>query len=351
LSRKTGIVKDKRYLHHSAGIAHPESPERLAAIYEMLENPSMAGKFTQIKPREATHKEIETIHSPSYVEFIASTMGQQSVYLDPDTATSSETYEIAKLAVGGVCNAIDSVIKDKVDNAFALVRPPGHHAEKDRAAGFCIFNNIAIGAMHAILKHDFKKILIVDWDLHHGNGTQHSFYGDPRILYFSTHQYPYYPGTGSLQEIGQGEAEGYTINVPLRGGAGDASFVKIFRKILQPVALEFKPELVLLSAGFDTYFQDPLGAMRVTPEGFAALMRILLEIADSCCCGHLVAVLEGGYHVTGLTKSVKAVLEEMLDETHVSEEKLSSLEKEVDEETGQLINKVISGIRPYWKVF
>ena len=205
--------------------------------------------------------------------------------------------------------------------------------------------------MHAILKHGLKRILIVDWDLHHGNGTQHSFYNDPQVLYFSTHQYPYYPGTGSLQEIGRGPGEGYTINVPLREGAGDASFVTIFRKILEPVALEYQPELILLSAGFDTYFQDPLGGMRVTPEGFAAMTRILLNIADACCQGRLVAVLEGGYHVAGLTRSVKAVLEEMLDETHVSEARLSSLEKEVDEETGHLINNVISGIRPYWKVF
>jgi acetoin utilization deacetylase AcuC-like enzyme len=351
LSRKTGIVKDTRYLQHSAGYAHPESPERLAAIYEMLDNPLMTWKFTHIEPREASHKEIETIHSPSYIEFIASTAGQRCVYLDPDTATSPETYEIAKLAVGGICNAIDSVIEGKVDNAFAFVRPPGHHAEKDTAKGFCVFNNVAIGAMHAILKHGLKRILIVDWDLHHGNGTQHSFYNDPRVLYFSTHQYPYYPGTGSLQEIGRGPGEGYTINVPLREGAGDASFVTIFHKILEPVALEYQPELILLSAGFDTYFQDPLGGMRVTPEGFAAMMRILLNIADACCQGHLVAVLEGGYHVAGLTRSVKAVLEEMLDETHVSEARLSSLEKEVDEETGHLINNVISGLRPYWKVF
>lgn len=351
MSRKTGIVKDTRYLQHSAGFAHPESPERLAAIYEMLENPLMDWKFIHIEPREATHKEIEMIHSPSYVNFIASTAGQRCVYLDPDTSTSPETYEIAKLAVGGVCNAIDSVIKGNADNAFAFVRPPGHHAEKDTAAGFCVFNNIAIGAMHAISKYGFKRILIVDWDLHHGNGTQHSFYKDPRVLYFSTHQYPYYPGTGSLQEFGQVAGEGYTINVPLQEGAGDAAFVKIFHKILQPVALEYKPELVLLSAGFDTHFQDPLGGMRVTPEGFAAMTRILLNIADSCCQGRFVAVLEGGYHIVGLTRSVKAVLEEMLDETNVTEEKLSSLGKGVDEETEQLINKVISRIRPYWKVF
>lgn len=351
MSKKTGIVKDTRYLQHSAGFAHPESPERLAAIYEMLENPLMDWKFIHIEPREATHKEIEMIHSPSYVKFIASTAGQRSVYLDPDTATSPETYEIAKLAVGGVCNAIDSVMKGETDNAFAFVRPPGHHAEKDTAAGFCVFNNIAIGAMHAISKYGLKKILIVDWDLHHGNGTQHSFYKDPRILYFSTHQYPYYPGTGSLQEFGNADGEGYTINVPLREGAGDAAFVKIYRRILEPVALDFKPELILLSAGFDTHFQDPLGGMRVTPEGFAAMARILLNIAETCCQGRFVAVLEGGYHIVGLTRSVKAVLEEMLDETHVTEDRLSSLENGTDEETDQLVNKVISRIRPYWKVF
>ena len=351
MSRKTGIVEDQRYLRHSAGAGHPESPERLAAIYEMLNNPLMAWKFMEIEPREATHKEIETIHTPSYVEYVAGTAGQRSVFLDPDTATSPETYTIAKLAVGGVCNAINSVITGDVDNAFAFVRPPGHHAEKDRAAGFCIFNNIAIGAMHAILKHNMKRVLIVDWDLHHGNGTQHSFYSDPRILYFSAHQYPYYPGTGSLQEIGQGKGEGYTVNVPIRGGAGDADYVKIFRKILEPIVLEFNPEIVLLSAGFDIYFQDPLGSMRVTPEGFAALTRILLTIADSCCHGRLVAVLEGGYHILGLTKSVKAVLEEMLDETHCSKEKFSSWEREADEDTNQIIKQVISRINPYWKVF
>jgi acetoin utilization deacetylase AcuC-like enzyme len=350
MPKKTGVVQDKRYLQHSAGSYHPESPERLAAIYKMLSSPSMSAKFTQIEPREATHKEIETIHSPSYVEFIASTVGQANVYLDPDTATSPESYEIAKLAVGGLCNAIDAVMEKKVDNAFAFVRPPGHHAEKNSAAGFCIFNNVAIGAMHAILKHNLKKILIVDWDLHHGNGTQHSFYSDPRILYFSTHQYPYYPGTGSLQEIGHGRGEGYTINVPLRGGAGDASFVKIFLKILEPVALKFKPDLVLLSAGFDTYYQDPLGAMRVTPAGFAAMTRVLLNIADSCCDGHFVAVLEGGYHVVGLTDSVKAVLEEMRDDTHYSEEKLSSLEEKADANADYIIEQVISKIKPYWKL-
>ena len=349
--RKTGIIEDRRYLLHMAGFSHPESPERLAGIYEMLDNPAMSWKFTHIEAREATHDEIAIVHSPSYIDFIASTEGKDIVMLDADTITSPETYSIAKLAVGGVCNAVDQVLDGTVDNAFAFVRPPGHHAGKENAAGFCIFNNIAIAAMHAILKHRLKRVMIVDWDLHHGNGTQSIFYKDPRVLYFSAHQYPYYPGTGSMQEIGQGKGEGYTINVPMKSGATDASYVNIFRKILEPVALEYKPQLVLLSAGFDAYFNDPLGGMRITPDGFAALTRILLDIADNCCKGRFLAVLEGGYHVAGLAKSAKCVLEEMLDENHFSQEKVSALEQDIDEDTDRLIRQVISTIRPFWKAF
>ncbi|MEN6620616.1 MAG: histone deacetylase [Smithella sp.] len=347
--RKTGIVKDERYMLHTAGFAHPESPLRLAAIYEMLDSPGMSKKFVEIKPREATHEEIAAIHSLSYINHIAETAGH-TVQLDPDTATSPETYQIARLAAGGVINAIDSVINGSVNNAFAFVRPPGHHAERGSAAGFCIFNNVAIGAMHAILKHGLKRILIVDWDLHHGNGTQHIFYDDPRILYFSTHQYPFYPGTGSMDEIGQGKGKGYTVNVPLRGGRGDGDYVKIFRKILQPVALEFNPELVLLSAGFDIYHLDPLGSMCITPGGFAAMAYILLNIADHCCDGRLVAVLEGGYNFQGLTKSVKAVLEVMSGETHCSEEQLTAFEQIADTGTDRTISLVADKIAPFWKL-
>jgi len=248
-----------------------------------------------------------------------------------------------------VCNAVDQVLGGEVNNAFAFVRPPGHHAGKENAAGFCIFNNIAIAAMHAILKHRLKKVMIVDWDLHHGNGTQSIFYKEPRVLYFSTHQYPYYPGTGSVQEIGQGKGEGFTINVPMQSGAADAAYVNIFSKILEPIALEYKPQLVLLSAGFDAHFNDPLGGMRITPEGFAALTRILLNIADKCCKSRFVAVLEGGYHVASLAKSAKCVLEEMLDENHFSQEKFSTLKQDIDEETDRLIRQVTSTVKPFWK--
>lgn len=349
MSGKTGIVKDTRYMRHTAGFAHPESPLRLSAIYDMLDSPDMSGKFTEIEPREATVEEIAAIHSSSYVNYIAGTAGH-TVELDPDTATSPETYQIAKLAAGGVMNAIDGVMAGSVDNAFAFIRPPGHHAERGSAAGFCIFNNIAIGAMHAILQHNLKRILIVDWDLHHGNGTQHIFYDDQRVLYFSTHQYPYYPGTGGMDEIGQGKGKGYTVNVPLRGGRGDGDYVKIFRKILQPVAMEFKPELVLLSAGFDIYHQDPLGSMCVTPGGFAAMACILLQIANDCCGGRFVAALEGGYHIEGLTKSVKAVLEVMLGETQFSEEQLVVFEQNADDSTNGTISRVAHKIAPFWKL-
>ncbi len=351
MSRITGIVKHSDYLQHTAGSGHPESPERLASVYEMLDNPNMSWKYVDIKPRLATHNEIAYVHTESYIERIAGTAGKSCVILDPDTSTCAETYEIAKLAVGGACNAIDAVMTQEVDNAFAFIRPPGHHAGAGNSAGFCIFNNVAIGAMHAMKKHGLKKILIADWDLHHGNGTQKIFYSDRRVLFFSTHQYPYYPGTGGLHEIGEGQALGYTINVPLKRGAFNGTFISAFRKILEPVAMEFKPDLILVSAGFDTYYQDPLGGMRVTPEGFAAMARVLLNIADKCCSGRVVALLEGGYHVAGLTRSVKAVLEEMFDETHWTDQKLAALEKDCDPDNKPIIQSVMSTLRPYWDVF
>jgi len=347
----TGIVKDESYLRHETAAFHPESPKRLESIYKMLGDSEMNEKFLFIEPTHATHEDIGMVHKQSYIEFVAKTAGKGHSYLDSDTETSPESYDTARLAAGGLCNAIDSVIEGKTNNAFAFVRPPGHHAEADRAAGFCIFNNVAIGALHAIEKYDMKRILIVDWDLHHGNGTQHSFYEDPRVLYFSTHQYPFYPGSGSVNEIGRGKGLGYTINVPLRVGPGDAEFLKIFRTILEPVALDYKPDFVLLSAGFDIYFKDPLGGMNVTPSGFANLMRVMLDIADECCDGKLVAVLEGGYDLTGLTQSVEKVLKEMRGETHQSQEDLDSIEGKAEPYIDEIIKTVIDQIKPLWQAF
>jgi len=309
---KTGIVKDERFMDHRPGRFHPETHKRLEAIYAMLEEPEMADLFQETPVRRAEKEELCWVHSPEYVDMVARTEGKDHVSLDPDTSTSPGSYEAAILAAGGLCEAISMVITGEPDNAFALVRPPGHHAERGRAMGFCLFNNVAVGARYAQERYDLERILVIDWDLHHGNGTQHSFEEEPSILYFSTHQYPYYPGSGAFQEVGRGEGEGFTVNVPLSIGHGDGEYVGIFQRILKPIATQFDPDLVLVSAGFDIYEKDPLGGMRVTPTGFAGLMRSIMDIADECCNGKVVVTLEGGYELGGLRDSVRTVLRELV---------------------------------------
>lgn len=347
----TAIVKDARYLKHETGTFHPESPKRLEVIYEMLKAADMDGRFPLIEPRFASIDEIALVHSRAYIDIVAMTEGKNCTYLDPDTQASAETYEIARLAVGGLLEAVDAVAEKRYSNAFAFIRPPGHHAEHDRAAGFCIFNNVAIAALHAVKKYGYQRILVVDWDLHHGNGTQNTFYEDPRVLYFSTHQFPFYPGSGSINEIGRGKGLGFTVNVPLRTGPGDAEYLRIFRRLLRPLAHAYRPDLVLISTGFDIYHKDPLGGMNVTPTGFALLCRELMDIADECCDGRLVATLEGGYDLVGLRKSARAVLKEMADETRHSEEERALVEAGSDDSINTVIKAVQDQIDPLWNIF
>ena len=321
---KTGIVRDMRYLDHVMGAYHPESPQRLMAIYEMLESPDIKGNFQDIRARMAEREELLMIHSPDYIDILEATDGINYTYLDPDTQTSAGSYKAALLAAGGLCEAISKVYAGELENAFALIRPPGHHAEKARAMGFCIFNNVAIGARYAQKHLGLDRILIADWDLHHGNGTQHAFEDDPSVLYFSTHQYPYYPGTGSHVEAGKGKGEGFTVNVPLSTGYGDGEFIAIFDRILRPVAREFDPDIILVSAGFDIFKGDPLGGMDVTPDGFAGLTRIIMDTADLCCDGKVIFTLEGGYHIQGQSDSVKAVLNELSGKSRTDSDDLLS---------------------------
>jgi acetoin utilization deacetylase AcuC-like enzyme len=345
--RKTGIVKDDKYMDHRPGAGHPESHQRLEVIYNMLEDPEMKGQLQEVPVRRATADELTLVHSPGYVSQVESTSGKDFSRLDMDTTTSSGSYEAALLAAGGLCQAISMVASGELDNAFALVRPPGHHAEMDRGMGFCLFNNVAVGARYAQESLNLDRILIVDWDLHHGNGTQHSFEEDPSILYFSSHQYPYYPGTGANNEVGVGRGEGFTVNVPLSMGYGDGEYAGIFEKIVRPVALEFDPDLILVSAGFDIHGNDPLGGMRVTPKGFAGLTASILNTARQCCDGKVVFTLEGGYDLAGLRDSVKDVLKEMAGLSETSHEDVASRADPGALE--QAVNPVVQVHSRYWK--
>ena len=321
---KTGIVRDERYLKHLTGEGHPENHKRLEAIYSMLDEPDMAGRFAYIDPRHAEREELLLLHSPEYIDKIVATAGKDGFSLTPDTHTSPGSYEAAILAAGGLFEAISRVVSGELANAFALVRPPGHHAERSRGMGYCLFNNVALGAIFAREVLGLKRILIVDFDVHHGNGTQHFFEQDPSVLFFSTHQYPHFPGTGSFTETGLGRGEGYTVNIPLGKGYGDGEFIAIFEKLLRPIATEFEPDLIIVSAGFDIHKSDPMGKMKITTKGFAGLTRSIMETANICCGGKAVFSLEGGYNLKTIGKCVKGVLNELEGHTICSIPKLTT---------------------------
>ncbi len=300
----TSIIYHPDYLLHETG-NHPERKERLLAIMHLIEESEI--DLHKIKPEPASIEEMQYVHDPEYINKVKE-YSEREIPLDPDTVLCRESYHAALLAAGGMISAVDD------GRAFALVRPPGHHALSDRGMGFCLFNNIAIGARHA-QRTGYDRVLVVDWDVHHGNGTQHIFYDDPSVFYFSVHQYPHYPGTGSAGETGSGAGQGYTLNVPLPAGSGDAEYVNVFKNILIPAALGFDPDIVLVSAGFDAHIDDPLAGMAVTTAGFGRMASIVSSIADRCCDGRLAITLEGGYDLNALSHSVLAVLKVMAGES------------------------------------
>ncbi|MFZ7113049.1 MAG: histone deacetylase [Desulfatiglandales bacterium] len=336
-------------MEHYMGAYHVECPERLEAIYAMLDDHDMVNRLQAISPSPVARDVLLTVHDPTYVDRLASTAGKKYTYLDPDTQTSPGSYEAALIAAGGLCEAINLVYSGALNNAFALVRPPGHHAERLRAMGFCLFNNIAVGARYAQKHLGLHRILIIDWDVHHGNGTQHAFEEDFSVLYFSTHQYPFYPGTGSFREAGRGHGEGFTVNIPLPPGCGDTEYLGLFDKVLKPIALEYAPQLILVSAGFDCYGGDPLGGMNVTCEGFAGMTRAVMEIARSCCQGKVVLTLEGGYNIEGQRDSVKHVLMELAGMSHTEPSNLpnkraSRILDELTEKAREIHGRFWSGL-------
>jgi acetoin utilization deacetylase AcuC-like enzyme len=301
----TGLVLDDRMLAHDPGAGHPERPDRLRVLHARWRD---AGGLVHVPARLATEEEIARVHDPRLIERVAETAGRPRVVFDADTATSARSYEAARLAAGGLVDLCEAVRAGEVSNGFALVRPPGHHAEHARAMGFCLFNNVAVAAA-ALRAVGVERVCIVDWDLHHGNGTQHLFEDDPDVLYVSTHQYPCYPGTGAVHEVGRGAGAGRTLNLPFPPGFGDAEFARAFGEVILPVARQFNPDFVLVSAGFDCDGRDPLGGLDVSPAGFTMMANACRRLADETAHGRLVAVLEGGYDLEAIAEGVATVLD------------------------------------------
>jgi acetoin utilization deacetylase AcuC-like enzyme len=300
----TGLVIAEAYVEHLTGEGHPEQPGRVTAIVERLQADGLLDKARRITPRAATDEEILRCHAADYLRIVNEDVTEGLHRLSTgDTALSARSLEIARLAAGGLLAAVDEVLAGRLRNAFAVVRPPGHHATPKKGMGFCLFNNVAIAARHAQTKHGVGRVLIADWDVHHGNGTQDIFYEDGTVLFFDTHQHPLYPGTGAATETGKGAGVGLTINCPFPAGSGRKEIVGAFREKLVTATQAFRPDLVLVSAGFDSRIDDPLGSFKLTDDDFAELTGIVKEIAATHCGGRLVSTLEGGYNLAGLASA------------------------------------------------
>jgi acetoin utilization deacetylase AcuC-like enzyme len=302
--KKVGFLYDDIFLKHETPDWHPERKERLIQIISSLKKSGTWEKLIHIKPRRAGHDDIALVHTGDYIKKIEN---YRTGYLDPDTYMSEDSLEAALYAAGSVIEAIEQCKKGEIQRAFCAVRPPGHHAESNRAMGFCIFNNVAIGTRYA-QKIDYKKVFIVDFDVHHGNGTQHIFEADDTVFYFSTHQYPHYPGTGRDSEKGIGKGEGYTYNVPIAGGSGDKEYLHVYLNVLPDLVKGFNPDIILVSAGYDIHKNDPLSDIRISDKGIKGIVDSIL----SCSSNPFVFALEGGYNLTALGESVRITIEEML---------------------------------------
>ena len=295
---KSGFLYDERFLDHDAGPGHPERKERLMSTIAHLRSQSWFEHLPKLEARSTDERWIEGVHSLDLVKRARAACAEELPYLDVmDVGVSRDSFDVALLAAGAAQVLADRVVAGEVDNAFALCRPPGHHAEHNQALGFCLFNNVAIAARYLQKHHGFDKILILDWDVHHGNGTQHSFEDDPSVLYVSTHQYPYYPGTGSRSETGVGRGQGATLNCPMPAGAGDDLYREAFMEKILPKIDEFAPEFIIISAGFDAHVDDPLANIRLSTEFFGWMSSRMMEAADKHCQGKLISMLEGGYNI------------------------------------------------------
>jgi acetoin utilization deacetylase AcuC-like enzyme len=307
---RVAYYDDPVFGEHDAGPGHPERPERVGAVRRGLGGAGLLEAVVPVAPRDATREELLRVHSAVHVARVAATEGKR-VRFDADTATSPRSYAAALRAAGAVADAVAKVLDGAIDRAFCNVRPPGHHATPSRPMGFCLLNSVAVGAA-AALARGLTRVAVIDFDVHHGNGTQEAFYADPRVLYVSSHQFPFYPGTGRLSELGEGQGRGFTVNLPMPPGLGDGDYRRAYREIVEAIGRAFDPELVLVSAGFDPHRDDPIGGMGLTAAGFAEVMDVCLAVASGAGRGRLVAALEGGYDLDGIAESAAAVVSRML---------------------------------------
>ena len=305
----TSLITSEKYKEHITGSGFPESPERLDAILKHLESTDLINDLDVVEPLRKDKEFCRLVHDGDYIARVrqACELGEPIVDTG-DNPISKDSYDTALLAVGGITEAVDRIFEGKANNAMALLRPPGHHAEKDMAMGFCLFNNVAIAAKYAQLNYEVEKVAIIDFDVHHGNGTQHIFESDPTVMYASLHQYPFYPGTGATEETGKGHGKGTTINYPLNYGVGDNEFNDIFENSLSDKILKYNPDLIIVSAGFDAHIDDPIGGLSVTTKGYFDISNILMKLADEVCEGKIISSLEGGYNLKALAESVEAHL-------------------------------------------
>ncbi|MCD6161416.1 MAG: histone deacetylase [candidate division Zixibacteria bacterium] len=303
------IYHDPAFLKHDTGAGHPESADRLKAVKKAFEIVPEANIESECP--YAQQADIELVHAPEYYKYINSQPNGRLVMLDPDTVFSPASLEASLKAAGAVIDAVKFAVSDKNNRAFCAVRPPGHHAETDKTKGFCIFNNIAIGAAYAIANNLAERVAIIDWDVHHGNGTQNTFYDSSQVLYISLHQYPYYPGSGAANETGRGEGTGYTLNLPMSSGNGDTEYRRAFNDLILPALEKFKPNLIMISAGFDAHTDDPLAGIKLSTEFYSEMTRMLVEAAAKYCQGGIVSVFEGGYNLKVLAESVMIHLKEL----------------------------------------
>lgn len=315
MSRKTVFVHHPIYFEHKTAPGHPEAPERYSSVIDTVRSDSaLYEQLVEIEPEPASQGLIQAVHTKAHFKRMEQAFVSGEFYLDADTVISLRSFEAACFGVGGAIAAVDAVMSAAASNAFVCVRPPGHHASDERAMGFCLFNNVAVAARYAQSRYkDVDRVAIVDWDVHHGNGTQGIFYRDPTVFFFSAHQYPWYPGTGSRGETGQGRGLGTTFNLPLRAETPAKTYRSAFEAAIEQIASKFKPDLILVSAGFDAHISDPLGQLRLEDEDFAALTRCIIDWADDACEGRIVSCLEGGYNLATLGNTVRSHLSELLN--------------------------------------